>query len=59
MTKNKFKSKAELLDFLDDKAAWLRKEVVRLSAIAGGTHFGGGFSMADIIVPIYYYGLNQ
>jgi len=58
MIKDKFKSKAELVDFLDDKAEWLRKEVVRLSAIAGGSHFGGGFSMADIIVAIYYYGLN-
>jgi transketolase len=58
MIKDRFKSKAELLDFLDDKAEWLRKEMIRLSAIAGGSHFGGGFSMADAMVALYYYGLN-
>jgi len=33
MNKEKFGSKEELPDFLDDKAEWLRKEMVRLSAI--------------------------
>jgi len=58
MNKKRFASKAELLDFLDDKAEWLRKEVVRLSAIAGGSHFGGAMSMADVMVALLYYGLN-
>ena len=58
MQKNKFKSKDELLDFLDDKAEWLRREIIRLSSIAGGSHLGGGLSMADIIVAVYYHALN-
>lgn len=58
MNRSGFGSKAELLDFLDDKAEWLRKEMVRLSAIAGGSHFGGGMSMADVMVGLYYYGLK-
>ncbi len=58
MGKEKFKFRAELLDFLDDKAEWLRKEIVRLSAIAGGSHLGGGLSMTDVMVAIYYYAMN-
>ena len=58
MAEKKFVSKEELLDYLDDKAEWLRKEIIRISAIAGGSHLGGGLSMADIIVALFYYKLN-
>jgi len=53
-----FATKAELHDFLDDKAEELRSEVIRLSAIAGGGHMGGGLSMADIIVALHYHAMN-
>jgi transketolase len=58
MAEKKFKSKEELLDYLDDRAEWLRKEIIRISAIAGGSHLGGGLSMTDIIVALFYYKLN-
>ncbi len=58
MKKGDFKSKKELLNFLDDKAEGLRKEIVRLSAVAGGSHLGGGLSMVDIMVALYHYALN-
>lgn len=58
MSKKSFKSKAELLNFLDDKAIWLRKEIIRLSAVAGGAHLGGGLSMTDVIVALHYHVLN-
>jgi len=58
MSKQSFKSRAELLNFLDDKAIWLRKEIIRLSAIAGGAHLGGGLSMVDVIVALHYHVLN-
>jgi len=54
----RFKSKAKMLNFLDDKAMKLRKEIIRLSAIAGGSHLGGGLSMADIIIALYYHAMN-
>jgi transketolase len=54
----KFEKKAELLDFLIDKAAHIRKEVVRLTSIAGGGHLGGGLSMADIAVALHYHTMN-
>jgi transketolase len=58
MSEKGFKSKEELLNFLDDKALWLRKEIIRLSAIAGGAHLGGGLSMTDVIVALHYHVLN-
>lgn len=58
MAEKNFKSKEELLDYLDDKAEWLRKEIIRISAIAGGSHLGGGLSMTDIIIALFYYKLN-
>jgi len=56
--RGKFKSKDELIDYLNDKALALRKEVIHLSALAGGGHLGGGLSMADIVVALHYYGMN-
>ena len=53
-----FATKEELLDFLDDKAMELRKEIIRLSAIAGGGHLGGALSMVDIIIALHYHVMN-
>ncbi|MBN2224821.1 MAG: transketolase [Deltaproteobacteria bacterium] len=58
MHKKDSKSRDQLLDYLDDKAEWLRREIIRLSSIAGGAHLGGGLSMADVIVAVYYYAMN-
>ncbi|MFO7965186.1 MAG: transketolase [Desulfobacterales bacterium] len=47
-----------LIDALNEKAEALRKEIIRLAAVAGGGHIGGGLSMAEIIVALHYYGMN-
>jgi transketolase len=52
------KSKEETIDFLQDKALWLRKEIIRLTQIAGGSHVGGALSMTDTIVALFYHGMN-
>lgn len=51
-------SKAALLDFLDDKAAQIRHQVIRLASVAGGGHLGGGLSMVDMIVALYYHAMR-
>lgn len=58
MQKKGLKSKAELLGYLEDKAVWLRKEIIRLTEIAVGSHAGGGLSMADALVALYYNTMN-
>ena len=52
------KNRDALIDALNDKAEALRKEIIRLTAVAGGGHIGGGLSMVEIIVALHYYGLN-
>jgi transketolase len=53
-----FDSRNELLDYLNDKSEMLRKEIIRLAAVAGGGHIGGGLSMVEIVVALHYYGMN-
>jgi transketolase len=53
-----FRNKAELLDYLDDKAMELRKQVIDLSMVSTGGHLGGAFSMMDIVVALYYHTLK-
>lgn len=47
-----------MIDFLQEKSRWLRKEIVRLTQIAGGSHVGGALSMTDTIVALFYHGMN-
>jgi len=59
MQQRDFSDRDELIDFLNDKAEELRKRIIRLSAVAGGGHLGGGLSMVDILVSLYYHGMNM
>jgi transketolase len=52
------KSPQETLAYLEEKARWLRKEIIRLTMIAGGAHVGGGLSMTDTIVALFYHGME-
>lgn len=42
------------LDHLNKKAAWVRRCVVDMAAIAGSGHIGPALSCADILVALYY-----
>jgi transketolase len=42
------------LAFLEEKAHMVRKEVVRLTDIAGSGHYGSAFSIAEMLVVLYY-----
>jgi transketolase len=55
---NDFKTRDELLDFLDKKAMALRIRAIELSSYATGGHLGGAFSMMDIAVALYYHTLK-
>ena len=48
MSKEKFATKAEQGEFLDDKAAKIRKEIIRLAPIVNGGHLSGGLSLVDL-----------
>lgn len=41
-------------ELLEEKARMIRKEVVRLTDIAGSGHYGSGFSIAEILAALYY-----
>jgi transketolase len=43
---------------LREKARMIRKEVVRLTEIAGSGHYGSAFSIAELLVALYYKLLN-
>lgn len=43
---------------LEEKALMVRKEVVRLTAIAGSGHYGSAFSIAEMLAVLYYRLLN-
>jgi len=58
MCQNNGKSSRETLAHLEEKARWLRKEIIRLTMIAGGAHVGGALSMTDIMVALFYHGMN-
>jgi len=59
MTKEKFATKAEQGDFLDDKAAEIRMEIIRLAPVANGGHLSGGLSLVDLSVALYYRPMRQ
>jgi transketolase len=43
------------LDYLADRAQFIRLETVRLTRIAGAGHYGGTFSAAELLAALYYY----
>ncbi|MGB2799495.1 MAG: transketolase [Dehalococcoidia bacterium] len=51
-------SKEERIRFLEEKAAETRESIVKLTCTAGGGHVGGGLSMTDILVALYYHVLK-
>ena len=42
------------VEFLADRAKFMRKETVRLSRIAGAGHYSSTFSAAELLVALYY-----
>ncbi len=46
------------LDYLADRAQFIRLETVRLTRIAGAGHYGGTFSAAELLAALYYYKLR-
>lgn len=42
---------------LEDKAAWIRKQVLEMIVSAKKGHIGGAFSCTDILVALYYGGI--
>ncbi len=52
------KTREELVKFLTNKSADIRTKVVQLVVTAGGGHVGGGISMTEILLTMYYHILN-
>ncbi|MFW5988691.1 MAG: transketolase [Desulfosudaceae bacterium] len=48
----------EELNHLEEKARQLRKDIVDITGWSGGAHIGGGLSVADILVILYYHYLK-
>ena len=46
------------LSFLGDRAAWVRRCVVDLAAVAGSGHIGPALSCTDVLVSLYYGYMN-
>jgi len=42
---------------LEEKAAWVRRQILETIASSGRGHIGGAFSCADILVALYYAGI--
>jgi transketolase len=57
MTKNVGK-RVEIEKFLKKEAVYIRKKILELTRIAMGGHLGGGLSMVDVTVALYYHVLN-
>ncbi|MEK6645367.1 MAG: transketolase [Candidatus Firestonebacteria bacterium] len=47
----------EKIHKLEEKANWVRKQVLEMIASAGKGHIGGAFSCTDILVALYYGGI--
>ena len=46
------------LDRLREKAVMVRREVIRLTDIAGSGHYGSAFSIVELLVALYYHHLS-
>lgn len=53
-----FKTREELVFFLQNKVCDLRKKIIELTVIAGGGHLGGALSVIDILAVLYYHVLK-
>ncbi len=53
-----YTNREELIKFLKNKAIDVRKKIVQLVVTAGGGHIGGGLSMTEILLVMYYDILN-
>jgi len=42
---------------LEEKAVWVRRQILETIASSGRGHIGGAFSCADILVALYYAGI--
>jgi transketolase len=51
---NKQQGRNISVEFLADRAKFMRKETVRLSRIAGAGHYSSTFSAAELLVALYY-----
>jgi len=51
-------NREELVKFLTKKSVDIRKKIVQLVVTAGGGHVGGGLSMTEILLTMYYHILN-
>ncbi len=53
-----YKTRDELVAFLNGKSVDVRKKIIQLVVTAGGGHCGGGLSMTDILLTLYYHILD-
>jgi len=44
----------ELRDFLAEKALYIRRDIIKMIALAGSGHPGGSLSAADIVTALYF-----
>ncbi|MBW1845670.1 MAG: transketolase [Deltaproteobacteria bacterium] len=51
-------NREELMKFLTKKSVDIRKKIIQLVVTAGGGHVGGGLSMTEILLTMYYHILN-
>jgi transketolase len=51
-------NREELIKFLTKKSVDIRKKIIQLVVTAGGGHVGGGLSMTEILLTMYYHILN-
>ncbi len=53
-----YTKREDLVNFLKGKSVEVRKEIIKLVVTAGGGHVGGGLSMTEILLAMYYHVLN-
>ncbi|MDP1808395.1 MAG: transketolase [Actinomycetota bacterium] len=49
----------ELTEFLQEKALTIRRDIIKMTGIAGSGHPGGSLSATDIVAAIYWYALRH
>lgn len=50
-----YQSRDELVGFLKQKSVDVRKKIIQLVVTAGGGHVGGGLSMTEILITLYWH----
>ena len=51
-------NRKEIEKYLSKEAAYIRKKIIELTKVAGGSHFGGGLSMVDVTLALYHHVMN-